>query len=652
MAIVEMNKLSLIALNRDKNRIIDLLMKMGVCEVVSSQDRLSVPEWSQVVSSDDRSYEISDIAAKMEKVSFALDYLEQFDTSKKPLFFYKRRITEKEVSDIINKSDELWEVVSTIIAADEKMSQLKSQSNRLNNVVTSLMPWKSLDVPLNIQSTTTSIVSLGVIPSAMNTEVFIKEIQEKSQLVHVEKVNSDSEQSYLFLVYEKSQEEIISPILKEYGFSKVSFKEYEDNANNTIQNAQNSIDAIKEQLSEAENTIKGLVEYKSNLEVLHDWLATKMAGEEALDKLLTTDKAFFLEGWVPKKLKQTIEKALTEGFDCMVQIEEPSDEDEVPVLLENNGFSQSVEAITDMYSTPNYKEIDPNTIMAPFFVLFFGLMLGDGGYGLLMVLACTILLWKVNLEASMRRFFKLMLFCGISTTFWGAMFGGWFGIASLSKYGIWFNPVEDPEELLKWSLLFGIIHIFVGLGVRGANYIRKKQYLDVLFDVVFWYIFFGGFALFVLPYAPKINAADVQGLVELGKYMLIIGAVLLVATQGRNKKGLFGKLIGGVSSMYDLISFMSDVLSYSRLLALGLATSVIASIVNDMSMMVGYSGIKFIGFVAVLLIGHTFNFAINALGAYVHSSRLQYIEFFGKFYTGGGVAFEALKADTKYITII
>jgi V/A-type H+-transporting ATPase subunit I len=259
---------------------------------------------------------------------------------------------------------------------------------------------------------------------------------------------------------------------------------------------------------------------------------------------------------------------------------------------------------------------------------------------------------KFHFDQDKQKFFKLMLYCGISTTFWGALFGSWFGSEFLSKYVIWFNPVEDPEELLRWSLLFGVIHVYVGLAVRGANLFRSKKYIDIFFDVFLWYIFFTGFVLFVLPYIPKSEPEKLGDLVQLGKYLLMIGGIMIVLTQGRKQKNIFMKLISGVGSLYELISFMSDVLSYSRLLALGLATSVIASIINQVCQMAGLdTAIKVIIFIVVATVGHIFNFAINALGAYVHSSRLQYIEFFGKFYEGGGVAFDPLKINTKYIKL-
>jgi len=200
--------------------------------------------------------------------------------------------------------------------------------------------------------------------------------------------------------------------------------------------------------------------------------------------------------------------------------------------------------------------------------------------------------------------------------------------------------------------LFGVIHIYVGIGVRGANLIRKKKYLDAILDTIPWYIFFTGFVLFVLPYVPNMNAESLGPVVNIGTKLFIIGAIILVLTQGRDGKTILQKLIGGISKLYDVVSFMSDVLSYSRLLALGLATSVIGAIINEMGAMGGLNSVvKVLLFIIISLVGHAINFAINALGAYVHSCRLQYIEFFGKFYEGGGKPFKPLKYNTKYINI-
>ncbi|HZK27151.1 MAG TPA: V-type ATPase 116kDa subunit family protein, partial [Thermoclostridium sp.] len=359
-----------------------------------------------------------------------------------------------------------------------------------------------------------------------------------------------------------------------------------------------------------------------------------------------------IKGWLPERNSADIKKLLEEKFVVSVEIKAPAVDEEFPVLLENKGIAETGEPVLKMYGLPNSREIDPNAVMAPFFIIFFGLMFSDGGYGAILTLVTGIVLWKVKLEDETRKFAKLLFYCGISTMFWGMMFGGWFGISALVPYAVWFDMVSEPELLLSWSLLFGVIHVYAGYAMKAANLIRDKKYLDALFDVGFVYIFFTGAVFALLPFVPSVNADAVVQFVNVGKYLLIIGGVLLILTQGRNGKNIISKLFSGVLSLYDVVSFLSDILSYSRLLALGLATSIIASIVNELSVMFDFPIVlKVIVAIVILLVGHTVNFAINALSAYVHSCRLQYLEFFGKFYTGGGVAFSPLKINTKYIKL-
>jgi len=373
---------------------------------------------------------------------------------------------------------------------------------------------------------------------------------------------------------------------------------------------------------------------------------------EANGIILETKRIFFITGWIPEELAKDVTERLEKKYFASITITEPEEDEDFPILLENKVIAEAGEPVSSMYSLPSRREIDPNTVMTPFFIIFFGLMLGDGGYGIILTLATGFLLWKFKLEDYTRKFIKLLFYCGISTIFWGAMFGGWFGISALVPFALWFDIVSRPELMLSWSFLFGVIHILAGFSMKAANLIRKGKYLDALFDVGFWFIFFIGAILFMLPFAPEVNPDKVVTLSNIGKYMLVIGGILLIITQGRAKKNIFGKFFGGIISLYDLIGLLSDVLSYSRLLALGLATGIIASIVNQMAVMFDLPAVfKAIATVFILLVGHGINFAINALGAYVHSCRLQYLEFFGKFFEGGGVAFKPLKANTKYITV-
>jgi V/A-type H+-transporting ATPase subunit I len=326
-------------------------------------------------------------------------------------------------------------------------------------------------------------------------------------------------------------------------------------------------------------------------------------------------------------------------------------------LLQNSPLVTPFEAVTELYSLPSSSDIDPTPSMWFFFVFFFGMMFGDVGYGLILAVICGILVKKFKVEGMLGKMAKSLFWCGLSTMFWGVMFGSYFGdgITAAAKVmfnvdfvikPLWTNPMEDPMIVIIVSFALGLIHLLVGLGVKGYMLITTGHPWEALFDVGFWYLFIIG------PTLLLVGGSISPTLVTIGKYMSIIGAIGLVLTQGREKKGIISKFTSGLLSLYGITGYLSDVLSYSRLLALGLATGVVSSVLSIMGSMGGHTFFGIIMFILVFVLGHSLNFAINALGSFVHSARLQYVEFFGKFYEGGGEPFNPLTKNTKYIKII
>jgi len=377
--------------------------------------------------------------------------------------------------------------------------------------------------------------------------------------------------------------------------------------------------------------------------------------EKVKEKLLNTKRTFTLEGWVPESCQEAAAKTL-EKHGCCYAFRDPKEDENVPVLTENSGLVDPFEAITEMYSLPDYRGVDPTKYFAFFYAMFFGIMLSDAGYGIVIAIACFVVLHRYALEGMTYRMIKMFFYCGLSTVFCGALFGGWFGdffqVAARVMFGkeitipaLWFNPIEDPTKLLIWSLIFGVIHLFLGMGIKASMLIKRGQWKDAVFDIFSWYMVIGGAAMWLA------GSSISQALVKPGMYIAVLGAAILLLTGGRNNKGI-GKITGGLSSLYNITSYISDILSYSRLLALGLATGVIANVVNTMGSLKGSGLAGTIILLIVFAFGHTFNLAINALGAFVHSSRLQYIEFFGKFYEDGGYEFDPLRKNTKYVRVV
>ena len=352
-----------------------------------------------------------------------------------------------------------------------------------------------------------------------------------------------------------------------------------------------------------------------------------------------------------------------------MEIEEVGEKENAPVLLKNNAFSNSVEGVLESFGLPGKGEIDPTTIMSFFYVFLFGLMLSDAAYGAIISIACGVVLLKFKrMEPSLRKSIKMFFWCGISTLFWGVMFGGYFGDAitviartffgkTVTIKALWFVPLDDPMRMLVYSLLFGVIHLFTGLGLKGYLLLKDKNIVGFICDVVSWYLFLIGLILMLLPTEifHSISQMDFNfgpGLNMAAKVMAIVGALIILVMSGRRKKKKIGlRLALGAYDLYNITGWLSDVLSYSRLLALGLATGVIAQVINQMGSMMGKSVLGVIFFIVVFIVGHILNMAINILGAYVHTNRLQFVEFFGKFYEGGGKPFKPFMARTKYVDI-
>ena len=321
------------------------------------------------------------------------------------------------------------------------------------------------------------------------------------------------------------------------------------------------------------------------------------------------------------------------------------------------------------YSLPGKGEVDPSRVMCLFYYVLFGLMLSDAAYGLLTVIGCGIGLWKFkNMEPSIRRTLRMFLFCGISTTVWGVLFGSYFGDAipviaetffhtQVTVPALWFEPLSDPMRLLIFSFAVGVAHLFTGLGVQFYQLFKRKQYADAIYDVVFWYLLIGGLIVVLLSTEIFQNIAElpftVPGpVVTVAAVLAGVGAIGILFTAGRESRSPVKRFLKGLYGLYGVSSYLSDILSYSRLLALGLATSVISTVFNQLGAMLGGGVVGAVFFILIFLIGHAMNMAINLLGAYVHTNRLQFVEFFGKFYEGGGRKFQPFAANTKHFKIM
>lgn len=651
-----MNKISTIGLSSFKSSLIKELMDLGVVEISAQDSKLTDPEWISYVKKDGNEVEVLDCDAKISKISEVLNSLEKYDKSKKPMFFTRKSISSKDFENAVNDLDKTEENVARVLEMNKNFNELSSEENKIETAILSLKPWASYAIPLEVTETRYTSIFTGVVPNIVDVEKLKADVREKTDRCIVNLVGSDKDQHYFSIICLIKEKDDIYEILKQYGFNTVAFKDLKGTAAENIVQYENKLKEISGSKSEVEKNITDYVPHKEEIQLYYDYLVIERDKNKVLGNLLNTDSTFYIEGWIPEASKEQVENVLNK-HQCWFEIHEPEEGEQTPIAMQNNSFTQPFEAITELYSLPSSSNIDPTPYMAPFYCLFFGLMLADVGYGLIMAAATYLVLKKFKLEGSIQKLMKVFFYCGISTAFWGVMFGSWFGDAvpaaakllfnsDFTVKPLWLNPMEQPMTLLVVSFVFGVIHLFTGMAVKAYMLIRDGNPLDALFDIGFWYGLIIGLVLLLF------GNSIIPGSGVIGKWMSIIFALGLVLTQGRAKKNVVGKLISGVLSLYNITSYLSDVLSYSRLLALGLATGVVSSVMSILGSMGGRNIFGILLFVVVMIIGHTFNFAINALGAFVHAARLQYVEFFGKFYEGGGEPFKPFMKKTKYNRII
>ena len=643
-----MKKIELIALLTDSKKIIELLQRRGVVELCRNDDE------------ELENTNVTAVVGEFEKfrstIVQALDVLDVYSPEKGSITDMFGGRTEVETDKFGKEAMRLEKIMGSageILRQNKIINEAESRIPQLEIRIDTLKQWTALDVPMNFRGTATTRAFIGTVPYAVSAEAIEEMLPDGCS---AEAIFSSKEQTDLFVICTREAADEAEDILRKNAFVPLSEPD-NHTAFELIDAGRDEIRKLNESIESAKSEIEKLAAERSELQFASDYLTMRKDKYEALDALGFTENTFILNGYIPEKYAEKLKKEIESKFTASIEFSDPGEDEDVPVLLENGRFSSPVEGITQMYAMPGKQDVDPTPVMAFFYYLFFGMMLSDAGYGLIMVIGTMIALKKFKLETTMRKTLTMFRNCGISTVIWGALFGSWFGDIvqvtareflgkEIGSIALWFEPMSDPVKLLLFSYGLGILHLFLGVAVSFKMSWDKGDKLGAIFDTLPVY-------LIVIGVAP-IGAAmfvDVDpSLKKIGLYVMLAGVAILVLTAGRSSKSVFGKFFGGLYALYNTATgYLGDILSYSRLLALGLATGSIASVINLIGTMPENKIIKLVLFIIVCIIGHTANLAINLLGAYVHTDRLQFVELFSKFYTGGGREFEPLTVNTKYI---
>ena len=666
MAVLKMQRISICALKKDRKAILEKLQSMGVLEV------------NHVIDEDEDFKKMDTAGQRMgfEKAAASVDQalaiLEKYIPEDKSVFAAlegKRLVEPEEERRVQEERRELLKTAKTIHDLDREYAEQVVNITKLRNSIESLKPWLALDVPLKPADTKRVGMFLGTMPGGTTAESVYGILAEKASEAEADVHLISSEQSMVYLAVLCLKEDMpsVEDALRSAGFARPS-QTWDTVPAVQKEKLEQQIADCQDKISEIKKDIEGLSKQREKLKIAADYYRVRADKYAVLGDLPQSERTFVISGYIPKCEAPHVADYLAARYDCMVDVEELKEDEEAPVILKNNPFSMNMEGIVESYGLPHKGELGPTTIMSFFYIFFFGMMLSDAAYGAIVSIVCGILVWKFpRMSDSMKKSLKLFFYCGLSTLVWGILFGGYFGnivdIVSEKFFGtavtvpaLWFIPLNDPMKLLVFSLLFGVIHLFVGLGIKGYLCLRDGKAMDFFCDVVLWFLLLVGLIFMLLPSdifasIAQTNIVFPGWLNTAAKVLAVIGASGIVLMSGRENKNPALRIALGAYDLYNITGWLSDALSYSRLLALGLATGVIASVINQMGSMLPNNVVGVIFFIVIFIVGHALNLAINLLGAYVHTNRLQFVEFFGKFYEGGGRPFAPFKENTKYADV-
>ena len=647
MAILKMKKLRLMAVRSRKDELLRELIRHGCVEFSELESQIQGSDMEALLSRE--SSDVAALKSQLTSLNHAIALLDTYAPKKGKLLSAKPELEDMAFLDDTGLTGAL-KFAGAIEGYDARIKRISAEESRQRSIIDSLQPWLGLDLPLNTEGTERCGVLMGTLPvktALADVQAALSEVDEESELFQV---NEDKRDRYVLLVAMKETIPAMQECLRGFGFSASALGGMKGTARECLGAAN---EALKELASEKEACAQSIVAEavrRDELKLAADRVSTKIALAEADEKLYGTESTVVMEGWIPEEKEQELIQVF-DAFGCAYETLTPAVEEypEVPVKLKNNKITNGLNMVTEMYSLPAYGSLDPNPLMAPFFILFYGLMMADMGYGLLMVIAALVAMKKIKPRRGTLSFCQLLLWGGISTFVCGALTGGFFGDALvkigqiLGKPTGWgelpalFSPMTDSMMVLIGAMALGLVHLNTGMVINFVKKTKRGQLADAIWEEGALWVTLIGIILFVLKIG---NVAGIP-------VVLVIGLLMVFYGGSRSAKGL-GKLLSVFTTLYNTATgWFGDILSYSRIMALMLAGSVIATVFNT----IGAIANSFWLFIPVFLIGHALNFALNLLGCYVHDLRLQCLEYFGKFYEDGGRPFKPLEVTTKYYNV-
>ena len=651
MSVIAMEKLTVISTAEHADLIVRRLMRLRAVSLRrgDGEEQAAVPD-SFAPRTDTAA-----ISARVARIEAAIKALTKYSRRRKRLFGSQTPISS-DAFQTDGRSDTAWKIVDETNKILQGLAEETAKRDAIMTRINAFEPYAALEFPLSFTGTKTTVFFTGSLPGGIRPERIETALQGMAARLTV--LSSDTTGTYVTVIAHRSEEDATLRVLSGLGFLRSPLPVADETVYELLCRAGDELERSEDELARLTARLSVLADKLDEVEILCDIERTALLAEENKQALAMTGQCVVLRGWCPVTERERV-AAVLDGFCAAYEFESPSEGEEPPVLLKNNGFARNFEWVLGMYAYPKYGTFDPTLIMSIFYFLIFGLMFADAGYGLFLTLVCFGAVRWLHPRESMKRFLLMFGYCGISCTVFGVLLGSYFGNfplafmehmmgipteelprlsilpAEAANVAVLFDPIQNPMAFLVLSLGFGAVHLIAGMAVKAFILCREGKVLDALFDIVSYWILFAGIGTLFLSK-------------KVGLILCLCGVTVIVLTAGRKRKGIPMKIAGGFLGLYDLINYASDLLSYSRILALGLAAGVIGQVVNILATLKGASFIGVILMLAVFAVGHLLNLVINVLGTFVHTSRLQYIEFFNKFYEEGGTPFKPMVPADKY----
>ena len=676
MSVLPMKRIFIAALKKDRKHILETLQRLGVVEINVDESKKIFTDKDGVTDSlftqTDTSYAKATFEKNVNLASQALLVLDREAPVKAGMmdsFAGRDKMSSTEYESLTTRRDKIMDMVYELNSLNKAKAEAEAEIPKLLNQREMLAPWLGFTLPLDYKGTKYTKAFIGTFPQAYDQSSLQLAFAEKApnvQKVDISIISSNEEQTCVLIICHNTEAKETEDALRALSFARPALPGV------VPAEQENSIarDLAKQEkiIAASAKKIAKYAEKRSELTFIVDYFTMRADKYGVIGGLFQSKRVFCITGYIPEKDVKVLDAAIGSKFDCVVEYSTPSDDEDVPVKLSNNAYAAPIEAVVSGYALPGKGEVDPTFIASIFYYGLYGLMLSDAAYGLIMVFATLFVLskFKGKLEEGTKRMLQMFFGCGIGTTIWGFIFGSFFGDV-IPKFTETFfgkavnlpyllDPIKDPVTLLGIAFIIGIVHLMCGLGIALYSNLKQGKIVEAVFDVICWYLFFGGLLGLLLTTEMiqnmfKFSINFPQAVVTVFTVCALAGAAGILIMGGRESTNPLKRLLKGLYALYGISGYLSDVLSYSRLLALGLATGVISQVFNTIAVMPGGNLVGLIFFIVIFVVGHTINILINALGAYVHTNRLEYVEFFGKFYNGGGKEFVPFTENTKYYVV-